>query len=77
MRPPVCVICGRDLKDSGGLIYFRKRPSDIAWQKHMDEKNMVGHPPYAELFCDEHLEKAQQARHLTIDEACKVIRNDS
>jgi hypothetical protein len=73
----VCAICGRHLKDNGGLIYFRKRPSDIAWQERMDEKKMVGHPPYAEWFCDEHYEIAKQVQHLAIDEACKIIRSDS
>lgn len=73
MRPPVCAICGKEFMDDGGLIYFKKRPSDIAWQERMDEKNMVGHPPYAEWFCGEHYERAKEVQHLTIDEALTII----
>ena len=73
MRPPVCAICGKELTKDGGLIYFKKRPSDIAWRDRMDEKNMVGHPPYAEWFCGEHYERAKEVQHLTIDEALTMI----
>ncbi len=59
--------------EDGGLIYFKKRPSDIAWQDRMDKENMVGHPPYAEWFCGEHYERAKKVQHLTIDEALKII----
>ncbi len=50
MRPPICRICDKKLidKDDGGLIYFKKRPSDIEWEKKMEEIRGVGHPPYAE-----------------------------
>ena len=50
MRPPICAICDKKMLDTedGGLIYFKKRPSDIEWEKRMEQNGMVGHPPYAE-----------------------------
>ncbi|MHA1603837.1 MAG: hypothetical protein ACTSWF_04205 [Candidatus Freyarchaeota archaeon] len=47
MRPPICAICDKRFLDSeeGGLVYFKKRPSDYEWIKKMEEKGMVGHPP--------------------------------
>ena len=50
MRPPICRICDKRLAtmDDGGLIYFKKRQSDIEWKKRMEEIGGVGHPPYAE-----------------------------
>ena len=40
MRPPICCMCDKRLTDvdDGGLIYFKKRPSDIAWIKKMEEE---------------------------------------
>jgi len=75
MRPPICCICDKRLADvdDGGLIYFKKRPSDIEWIKKMEEKGMVGHPPYAEWFCNEHHQKALELKHLTIEEAMKTL----
>ena len=75
MRPPVCAICGKEFMEDGGFIYFKKRPSDIAWQDRMDKENMVGHPPYAEWFCGEHYERAKKVQHLTIDEALTIIEH--
>ncbi|GAH14485.1 unnamed protein product, partial [marine sediment metagenome] len=47
MKPPVCCICDKELDypDEGGLIYFKKGPSDKKWDKLMEEEGMVGHPP--------------------------------
>ncbi|MBD3190146.1 MAG: hypothetical protein GF308_05865 [Candidatus Heimdallarchaeota archaeon] len=76
MRPPECAICGKedfDL-DEGGIIYFMKRPSDEEWDKKMEEKGWVGHPPYAEWFCEEHYPAAKKMAHLTIDKALKKLR---
>ncbi|MEX2705471.1 MAG: hypothetical protein ACTSUQ_08630 [Candidatus Freyarchaeota archaeon] len=77
MRPPICAICDKRFLDSeeGGLVYFKKRPSDYEWIKKMEEKGMVGHPPYAEWFCGEHYPKAKELEHLTIDEAMKKLKN--
>jgi hypothetical protein len=77
MRPPECAICNSDFdcSDEGGLIYFAKRPSDVAWHKQMEEKGFVGHPPEAEWFCKRHFKAAKKLEHLTIDVAF-VALND-
>jgi len=76
MKPPVCCICDKrlDYPDEGGLIYFEKRSSDKKWDKRMEEKGMVGHPPYAEWFCKEHYEKAKELKDLAIDEAMRQLK---
>ena len=76
MRPPVCYVCGKDFRDEdeGGLVYFKKRPSDEEWIKEMEEQNMVGHPPYAEWFCAKHYDSAKKLEHLTIDKALEILK---
>jgi len=76
MKPPVCCICDKslDYPSEGGLIYFKKRSSDKKWEKRMKKKGMVGHPPYAEWFCKEHYEKANELKDLAIDEAMKQLK---
>ena len=76
MRPPVCRICDKKLADlnDGGLIYFKKRQSDIEWDKKMEEIGGVGHPPYADWFCKTHYEKAIELKNLYIDKALKILR---
>lgn len=76
MRPPICCICDKEMLNSedGGLIYFKKRPSDIEWVRRMEEKGMVGHPPYAEWFCGEHYKKAKSLEHFTIDNAMQALK---
>ena len=77
MKPPICCICGKDFRDldEGGLIYFKKRSSDIDWDKKMEEEpGMVGHPPYADWFCGEHYSKAKELEQLTIDEAVEMLK---
>ena len=73
MRPPICAICGKRMEDinDGGLIYFKKRPSDIKWQERMEKIGGVGHPPWAEWFCKKHYDKAKTLSHLPIDEAMR------
>ncbi|MFX1312562.1 MAG: hypothetical protein ACFFHD_08125 [Promethearchaeota archaeon] len=75
MKPPICCICDEKLKDmnKGGLIYFKKRPSDIEWEKHMEKIHGIGHPPYAEWFCKKHYDKARELKHLTIDKVLKIL----
>ncbi|NVM17236.1 MAG: hypothetical protein HWN80_05925 [Candidatus Lokiarchaeota archaeon] len=75
MKPPICCICNKDLEypNDGGLIYFKKRPSDKKWDKLMEENGMVGHPPYAEWFCKDHFEKANELKELPIDRAMKLL----
>ncbi len=76
MRPPICAICDKDFLDleNGGLVYFKKRPSDIEWDTKMEKKGMVGHPPYAEWFCEEHYAKAKELEDNTIDKAMKILQ---
>ncbi len=78
MRPPICRICDKNLvdKDDGGLIYFRKRPSDKEWEKRMEGIGGVGHPPYAEWFCKKHYDRAKELKHLPINEALKILRSE-
>ena len=77
IRPPICAICDEDFEafgDEGGLIYFKKRPSDEEWNKRMEKTGGVGHPPYAEWFCPKHYKKAKELENVTIDEAMPKIR---
>jgi hypothetical protein len=60
--------------DDGGLIYFKKRSSDIKWDETMEKQGMVGHPTYAEWFCSEHYHKAYKLKDLTIDKAMKILK---
>ena len=78
MRPPICSACDKKLEsmDDGGLIYFKKRPSDKEWDRHMEEINGVGHPPYAEWFCKDHYKKAWDLKHLTIDKAMNILKSN-
>lgn len=75
MKSPICRICDKNLaeENEGGLIYFKKRLSDIEWEKRMEDIRGVGHPPYAEWFCKKHYDKANELKHLTIDEALQII----
>ena len=75
MRPPICSICDKELidLDKSGLIYFKKRLSDIDWEKKMKEIGGIGHPPYAEWFCKKHYGKANKLSHLAIDIALNVL----
>ena len=79
MRPPECRVCNKDMfsdDDSieGGLIYFKKRASDIEWEERMEKTGGVGHPPWADWFCPEHYDKAKELSHLPIDEATKKLK---
>ena len=75
MRPPICCICDKKIVDldEGGLIYFKKRPSDIEWERRMEKIGGVGHPPYAEWFCKKHYNKANELKHLSIDKALNIL----
>ena len=74
MRPPVCCICDKDLDENeGGVIYFKKRFSDLVWDRKMKRTNRVGHPPYAEWFCEKHYQRANEMTNQTIDKAIAQI----
>lgn len=75
MKPPICRICGKRFDiGEGDLVYFEKRDSDIAWIKRMEETGAVGHPPYADWFCENHIKRARLLKHLTIDKAMEQMR---
>ena len=74
MRPPICGLCNKRMGDEGGLVYFKKRESDIAWEERMEKIGGVGHPPYAEWFCEEHYDAARDLSELTIDKAMGQLR---
>ncbi len=74
MRPPVCAICESRFFKGGGLVYFKKRRSDIEWDRRMEAEGMVGHPPYSRWFCDEHYDEAEDLKEMTVDEAMMVLR---
>ena len=76
MKPPICRICDKrlDALDDGGLIYFEKGQSDLEWDKYMEEKGFIGHPPYADWFCKEHYREAIKLKHLSIDNAMSKLK---
>ena len=76
MKPPICCVCDKNLDhpNEGELIYFKKRKSDIDWDKRMEKIQGVGHPPYAEWFCKEHYEKAKDMTDNTIDVVIKYLK---
>jgi hypothetical protein len=76
MRPPICAICDKEFSDleKGGLVYFKKRPSDIEWDVKMEKQGIIGHPPYAEWFCEDHYAKANELEDMTIDKAMKILQ---
>jgi hypothetical protein len=41
----------------------------------MKEERMVGHPPYAEWFCEQHYKEAESLCDMTIDKAIKIMRS--
>ncbi len=77
MKPPVCVICDKDIDEKeGGLVYFKKRFSDYVWERRMKRIGGVGHPPYAEWFCKKHYAIAKDLDNLTIDKAINLIQEE-
>lgn len=64
-----------DDPNDGGLIYFKKRKSDIKWDKNLEREGLTGHPPYAEWFCKKHYPRAKELENLTIDEAIKLLKS--
>lgn len=75
MRPPICDVCDKKLEENqGGLVYFKRRPSDIEWDERVEREHLIGHPPYAAWFCGEHIEKAREFSDLAINEAMARIK---
>jgi len=74
MKPPYCEICDKHLEmDEAKLIYFKKRRSDLAWEKRMDRIHGTGHPPHCAWFCAKHYAIASKLEHLTIGKALAII----
>jgi hypothetical protein len=77
VKPPICAICHKRLAENeGGLVYFTRRESDIAWDEKREKTGMIGHPPWVAWFCDDHIGKAREFSGLTIDRAIAGIRAD-
>ncbi len=78
MRPPECAICGNDFEpgEKGGVLHFKKRFSDYVWERKMKRINGVGHPPFADWFCEKHFSRAKQLLSLTINKAMKILREE-
>jgi hypothetical protein len=76
LRPPICYICDKKIEDlnKGGLVYFKKRQSDLEWDEKMRKTGMVGHPPYAEWFCEEHFQAARKLQNLTRTQAINILK---
>jgi hypothetical protein len=79
MKPPICAVCHKEFFDEleeekGGLIYFTKRNLDEKWEDEMRKEGFVGHPPYAEWFCQEHYGPAKELSKMTIDKAMDILR---
>jgi len=60
--------------DKGGLIYFKETKADKKWKKKMEEEGMVGHPPYAEWFCEEHYQEAYKLKEKSKSDALKILK---
>ncbi|MBD3350154.1 MAG: hypothetical protein GF364_01555 [Candidatus Lokiarchaeota archaeon] len=77
MRPPICAICDkRFAPNEGGLVYFKKRESDKKWYKRAKEEYIIGHPPNAEWFCEDHYVKAKEYENLPLHEALEKLRRE-
>lgn len=74
MKPPVCEICGKALKEKeGGLVYFRKTEADRQWDMEMEDAHLKGDPPYAGWFCKKHYGDACGLTNFSIDDALREI----
>ncbi|MCJ7650692.1 MAG: hypothetical protein MUP85_18940 [Candidatus Lokiarchaeota archaeon] len=76
MKPPICCICHNRLKDmdKSRLIYFKETEADKKWKKRMEDEGMVGHPPYAEWFCEEHYQEAYRLKEKSKSNALKILK---
>jgi hypothetical protein len=78
MKPPICIICHKYIEnmENSGLIYFKKRHSDIEWDKRMKREGKVGHPPYARWFCEQHYSKAEELKDYPVDKAMDILNSE-
>ena len=76
MKPPECTICDKNFFKGGGLIYFIETPEDKIQNERLNTKGMVGHPPNAFWFCEDHIQSARNLKHLTKIEALESLRKE-
>ncbi len=71
MRPPICAVCRKESMepDEMGLVSFAKSKSDKKWERKSRKKGFVGHPPWKEWFCSEHIQEARKLSNLTVGNA--------
>jgi len=75
VRPPICAICDKYIEedDKGDLIQFKLTKDDKQWVEYSEKNDIIGHPPYLEWFCGEHMIVAQKYVHLNRQEAMQMI----
>ena len=75
MRPPICEICNKDFNPDreGGLLYFKKTPEGLEFDRRVEEEGIVGHPPYAGWFCGKHYPRAMKLTDMSLREALRKI----
>ena len=78
MKPPICEICDRRISnmENAGLVYFQKIEADKEWDRKSEKEGFVGHPPYAEWFCEEHYLIAKKYRSLPRGVALVSIKRE-
>lgn len=74
MRPPICALCDQDALDGGDIIDFKKGPSDLEWDRKAERGDWIGHPPYADWFCKDHIAAAREVAHLSLPEAMRILK---
>ena len=74
MKPPECTICNKRFFEGGGLVYFSETPEDKKFNERLRLKSMVGHPPNAFWFCEEHIAYAKKLADLNKIQALELLR---
>lgn len=78
MRPPICIICDTDFRDSfaeGDYVQFKLTDDDIKHNKRMEASQLTGHPAGVEWFCKDHIDQARRNKNLTLNEALKIMKS--
>ena len=68
MRPPICAICDRDIRDYPDLKFDLVRFADF------EAIEGPGHPDGLEWFCSDHIKQAQERELLFISDAIREIK---
>ncbi len=68
MRPPICAICNRDVRDCPDLKFDLVRFADF------EAMEGPGHPKGLEWFCSDHIKPAQERDHLFESDAIQEIK---